>query len=325
MNFLLIFNHHSLPFESAESADSAIPEFLKICVRAGTLGLSPILLDESIDNTWFRLRLSENYYWQDWYNQNQNSGNIDLIRAFRSISTKQPLFSSEDIGNDLELFEVQLNGDTSYSALCAAAWYDAPIASFPTRIPWTGSPIDVQVNTINENSDFKNKTYGIVNFFSLERLRSMEREILQRRDTAIQSGRELYIKRQEYYPLLSFCGKTEEQLSNWSYNLTLLEQIKESLTALNSFAGAWKDCEVAEYSDKGLRDAGLSHKVSGESDSVLKNRNLRKDREFWLPTGKKVVFEKHIKISQGFRIHFYPDNESKFIYVGYIGPHLRLK
>jgi len=328
MNFLLIFNHHSLPFASADLADSAIPEFLKICVRASTLGLSPILLDESMDNRWFRLRLSEGYYWQDWYNQNKNSKNIaliDLIRAFRNISTRQPLFSSEDIGDDSELFEVRLNGDSSYSALRAAAWYDAPISSFPTQFPWTVSPIDVRVNTINENLDFETKTHNIINFFSLEFLRSVESEVLQRRDTAIQSGKELYIRRQEYYPSLCFCGKAEEQLSNWSYSLTFLAQIKESLTALNSFAKVWSDLEVAEYSDRGLRNAGLSHKVSGESASVLNNRYLRKEREFWLPTGRKVVFEKHIKISNGFRIHFYPDNESRIIYVGYIGPHLKLK
>lgn len=325
MSPIIVFNHHSLPFDSPDLAKLAIPEFLKICIKAQTLGFLTILMDESVDKTWFRLQIAKDFFWQDWYNQNNNSANIDLIRAFRSISTRQPFFSSEDIGIDLDLFEVNLNEDSSYTALRAAVWYDAPITSFATRVPWDSSPIDVQINTIDVNSDFRTTTYGITNFCSLKFLQSVKSHILQERDIAIRSGREVYINRQEYYSSLCFCGRTEEQLLNWSHNTTLLAQVRESLTVLNSFGKAWKDAEVTEYSDKGVQNAGLSHRVSGESASVLTNPSLRKEREFWLPTGIKVVFEKHIKISNGFRIHFYPDNECRIIYIGYIGPHLRLK
>jgi hypothetical protein len=30
----------------------------------------------------------------------------------------------------------------------------------------------------------------------------------------------------------------------------------------------------------------------------------------------------HIKMSFGYRLHFYPDNETGEIFIGYIGPHL---
>jgi len=73
-----------------------------------------------------------------------------------------------------------------------------------------------------------------------------------------------------------------------------------------------------------LRNEGLSHKVSSESESVGNDPSLRKLREFWLPNGYKAYFENHIKIARGYRIHFFPNKETKSIYVGYIGKHLKL-
>ena len=88
MKQLLVFNHHSLPFKSKEDADSAIPEFIKICLKANNLGLTTILFNEDIDHKWFRLLLAPNYYWQDWHKINDNDKNKDLIRAFYRIQNR---------------------------------------------------------------------------------------------------------------------------------------------------------------------------------------------------------------------------------------------
>lgn len=34
MTAYLVFNHHSLPFDSQEKAEEALPDFLKLCLRA---------------------------------------------------------------------------------------------------------------------------------------------------------------------------------------------------------------------------------------------------------------------------------------------------
>lgn len=325
MSSFLIFNHHALPFESKGRASSAIPEFLKICLRSQSLGLSTILIDESVDTGWFRLKLANGFFWQDWYNQNNDNEHKDLIRAFRLILTRQPFFSSEDNGDELEFFEVQLNGRDSYPALRAAVWHEAPIASFPTRSPWDNSPVEVQVNKLEPDGQLTSSVCSITNFYSISVLEEMENEILGTRDALIRSGKEILKRQKDLYPHVEFCGKAEQQLSQWSFSNTILEQAKESFKILSYFGLKWKQGEIAAYSDQGLVYLGLNHKVSGESATVLLNRNLRKEREFWLPNGRKEVFEKHIKISNGFRIHFFPDNQSRLIYVGYIGPHLRLR
>ncbi|HAJ79093.1 MAG TPA: hypothetical protein DCO75_04915 [Fibrobacteres bacterium] len=324
MNQLLVFNHHSLPFNSKEKAFSAIPEFLKICLRANNLGLSTILIDDNVDRNWFRLQLAEGYYWQDWYNQNNNDQNKDLIRAFRSIKTRQPFFSSNDIVEGLELFEVKLNAK-DYSAFQAAVWHESPVTSFPTRVPWNTSPIPVEVNEINKDGKLISNKSEIDNIYSMSIIDMLEPDLLNNRKESIQSGKEILERKKEICPLVDFCGKTQEHLLSGSFSKTILEQVKDSITGLNSFCEKWNAGIFENYSHENLRKAGLNHNVSGESPTVLQNPALRSEREFWLPDGSKELFENHIKIAKGIRIHFYPDPENKKIYVGYIGSHLRLK
>ena len=65
--------------------------------------------------------------------------------------------------------------------------------------------------------------------------------------------------------------------------------------------------------------------MSGESTTVHQNSKLRKEREFYLPDGSLVFFESHIKLSNRFRIHFYPEPQNGIINIGYIGSHLKLR
>jgi hypothetical protein len=38
MTAYLFFNHHSLPFDSQEKAEEALPDFLTLCLRAQNVG-----------------------------------------------------------------------------------------------------------------------------------------------------------------------------------------------------------------------------------------------------------------------------------------------
>ncbi len=323
MSRFLIFNHHSLPFASKEVAMSSVVNFLKICNKAKNLGLSTILVDESIDKNWFRLQLSPGYFWNDWYLQFNNDENIDIIRTFRSINTRQPMFSIEDINKGLDLLEVKLNGNDNYPALRAAVWHEAHLASFPTNSNWTISPIQVEVNEIAQDGTLNSKRYNIINIYSMEILSIIEEELKKQMNCQIHSGRMIMTSKKDLYPFIDFCGKAPEQLNNWSNSVTLLEQVKESLASLNIFAEKWKNGELNNYSHINLKSIGLNHRVSGESETVLQNSNLKKEREFYLPNGNKELFENHIKLARGFRVYFFPDVQTKIVYIGYIGSHMR--
>jgi hypothetical protein len=322
LSALLVFNHHSLPFDSPEQAITAMPEFLKLCIRASNLSLAPVLIDESIDKNWFRLELAKEFYWQNWYKQNQK-GNQDLIRAFRSIVTRQPFFSPDDM-DDISLFDVSFQGNR-YIAFRAAVWYDSPLVSFATHSPWNISPLAVTVSKINEAENLQEKSCSLLNLYSCEEFERRKTAFLKERNDCIHTSQELFSKRKEYYPALDFCGKSEEQFKEGLFSPTQLEQIKQTLTVLNDFCESWQEEKISAYSDMALKDAGLPYGLSGESDTVLNDPALRRKREFWLPSGNKKLFEKHIKLAQGLRIHFYPDSSTRTIYIGYMGKHLPTK
>lgn len=325
MTSCLVFNHHSLPFATANDADNAIPDFLKVCIKSQNVGLATIIVDETVDRDWFRLELAEGYFWQDWHGKNQHGESRDIIRAFRSLATRQPFFSTEDIEDGVDLFEVSLNDDISFSALRAAAWHEAPLASLPTRAPWLSSPLQVTVETLDEAGEVFSRLLDILNFYSLKRFENEVAALREQRNSLVKSGKELLEKQEQFFPNLTFCGTAPQQLNTWSASKTILEQVKESLSSLNIFCEKWADGTYQSYRHEFLRDVGLNHRVSGESETVMNDKRLKGQREFWLPEGRKEVFENHVKLSNGYRLHFFLENQTKHIYVGHIGPHLKLK
>ena len=323
MNDCLVFNHHSLPLSSPSQAAEVMPEFLKVCLKASRLGLKTLLLDQGQDTSWFRLELSPGYFWQDWHNQHGvNSELREQIRAFRSIATRQPLFTSEDANSDLALFEVfEASSGQPYSVLTAAAWYGLAITSFPTRQPWNDSPVRVTIHTVDDAGE-NERTDNIVNLYSLAVLSSIEAELVSLRNASIRSGRSIWEKREELFIHLKFCGEVQRQLCSWTHQISILQQAHNALDCLNTFSEQWQASIYQDYSHNALHSLGLTQEVSGESDSCANNPKRRNERTFYLDNGYPAYFENHIKLSHGFRLHFFADSKNKTIHVGYIGPHL---
>lgn len=325
MSDMLVFNHHCLPFPSARLADAAMPEFLKICQRAFRLGRNTILLGPEQDPKWFQLELAPDYHWRDWHREAEARGELrDQIRAFRSIATRQPFLSPKDIADGADLPEVLVaSGTAPLAALQAACWHSAPVTSFPTQAPWNSSPLEVCVRDLDVANDaVVERGARIVNLHALSVLDAVGPEWEAARADALRSGREIWKGRRELFPGLEFCGKAESQLCGWSHGGTVFAQVKDCLGVLGKFAESWRDGTVAAYSHGALTDFGLQHRVSGESESCAKDAKRRAQRTFHLPDGEPVYFENHAKLAQGFRIHFYPDEGGKVLFVGYIGRHL---
>lgn len=326
MTASLVFNHHSLPCDSIEEADRTISDFLLICIKAKNAGLLTILMEESIDTSWFRLELSQNYFWQDWYRINETASNKEIIRAFRSIATKSPLFTPADIDEGADLFDVSINGTHSYSAVRAAVWHSVPLISFPTQDLWTNSPLLVKVDKLELSlCELQSSEEYLKNFYTYSVFEKELPLLIEQRNALINSGKELYQKKGQLFPNIIFCGKSQQQLNSWSASLTIINQVTHSLERLNSFVEKWRMGLYSFYSAATLRELGLSYNVNGESETVRNTPRLREERIFRLPSGHKAFFEEHIKLSSGYRLHFFPDNIEKSIYIGYIGPHLKLK
>ncbi|MGO8695724.1 MAG: hypothetical protein ACLQMF_18840 [Rectinemataceae bacterium] len=245
-----------------------------------------------------------------------------MIRAFRSIQTRQPFFPSN---GDVASFDVVLRGKDSMSMppLRAAVWHEAPLVSFPVEAPWDSSPIVVLVQVLSEAGCIDSRTTNLINIYSLAILESVEPILRERQRASLATGRDVVENMTKMFPGLVLCGKAKEQLLSGAYPPVIFNQVKESFSVLSRFVQDWQTDLVRQYSHEALQSYGLNHEVSGESNSVMSNPDLRKFRDFWLPSGKKECFEKHIKFkSMQYRLHFYPDIRKKVFYIGYIGPHL---
>jgi hypothetical protein len=253
----------------------------------------------------------------------QDGALLDKIRAFRSIATRQPFLSDDDMADGGDLLEVrEASCAVPLSALQAAYWHDAPLVGFPTQAPWDASPLDVIVRTLGADGNLHEAAAQIMNLHSMAALSAIAPTWRTARDAAIQSGRQVWRDRDALFPALVLCGRTESQLCSWSQNATLLGQVIEDLRLLSDFTEKWRANDIAAYSHDALKAFGLQRRVSGESESCANNPKRKAERTFYLPHGEKAYFENHIKLAQGFRIHFYPNAGDQTVYVAYIGVHL---
>ncbi|WP_153301475.1 hypothetical protein [Endozoicomonas arenosclerae] len=326
MSQVLVFNHHSLPFDSQSSARAAIPEFIQVALRCRGYGYNLMLLDESMDPNWFQVQLAPDYAWRNWYEEARNDSSLkEVVRAFRSLQTRQPLLTEADLSEIGYSREVGLEGELKGgSALLACFFYNSFLVSLPSSDEWRKNKISVWVLDLDDNGeDFSESIAELDNIFSTASLDYHKETLDSCRAAQLTTGKELWSKRKEYFSELVFLDELGSQLKNWRHRADILQKARDLLICFNDFACLWKSGEFTDYQHEHLISCGLSVEVSGESSSVNDDPSKRKEREFWLPTGEKVNCQNHAKLADGYRLHFYPDSKEKIIYVAYLGPHLK--
>jgi hypothetical protein len=319
----LVFNHHCLPCACAEDARRYAPVFLRICLKAQALGLGTILVAEGLDANWYRLELASGYFFQDWSAVSREEDR-DCWRVFLRIATAQPFFSSEEIGTDLALFDVLSPEEMRpLSVLRAAHWHDAPLVGFPTRSPWDSSPVRGIVHSISEDGEEGLSEERFDNLVSMDIFESVAPRLRAEQMRGVERASDLWDRREELFPHLDLCGKTQGQLCGWSHSVEILDQSKAALVAMERLCLDWQSGALPDYSHAALVAREVGRQVSGESPSHNQDPRARAQRTFFTSQGEKQYFEDHVKLSRGFRMHFWPDPVRRCIHVGYIGPHLR--
>jgi len=86
------------------------------------------------------------------------------------------------------------------------------------------------------------------------------------------------------------------------------------LAALDDMARRWQETGSANPDSGGLE-------LKGESDLTM--QNYSDERRFRSSNGDMRIYETHVWIDRGNRIHLILDNEQRIIEIGYIGTHLR--
>jgi hypothetical protein len=128
--------------------------------------------------------------------------------------------------------------------------------------------------------------------------------------------RNIWDKRKKLFPNIELCGEVKDQCLRIG-NSGHFNQIVEILRKFDNAISKWKS-ESGNFSYKNINQT-YSLRISPESSQTIDKYG--DERRFELPGGGTMLFELHIKTGD-LRFHFFPDNTTKKIYIGYIGPHL---
>ena len=321
----IVLNHHSLPFVCKEDADNGLLAFFHILKVCRTAGLKILLVDEDQDKSLMGLELANGHFVRNWYASASKVAELaDWCRFLKSLETKQPLFENVDIESVGDAVEVGLFGDTSgKSVLLAAFYFKTFLASFTASSAWVDSHIKVWVLDLDKTLEERNDT--VLNFSDSASLEEHSDELKRRRNELLNTARNIWLQRADLFPHLTLLNnQIGTSLQNWPARRNILIKARDALSVLESFCDKWLAGEYADYSHEHLGGLGLTAEVSGESDSVNNDRQKKKERMFWLDDGRRVYCENHVKLADGYRMHFYADSDQKRIYVAYLGPHLTL-
>jgi len=325
MNNGIVLNHHSLPFANKEDADEGLMAFFTVLKVCRTAGLKVLLVDEDQDKSLMGLELTNGYFVRSWLASARKVAELaDWCRFLKSLETKQPLFEIVDIESVSDVLEVGLPGEESgKSVLLAAFYFETFLASFTALTSWANSHFDVWVFELDATPDQRDET--LLNLSDSASLDVHADELKQRRNALLSSAKDIWFKREDFFPHLTLLSnQIGTSLQCWSARQDVLFKARDALNVMESFSGRWLSGEYVDYHHEYLRGLGLAAEVSGESESVNNDPKKKNERMFWLDDGRKVYCENHVKLPDGYRLHFYADALNKRIYVVYLGPHLTL-
>ena len=321
----IVLNHHSLPFASKEDADNGLLAFFNVLKVCRTAGLKILLVDEGQDKSLMGLELSKGYYVRNWFASASKVAELtDWCRFLKSLETKQPLFETVDIESVGDTVEVGLPEEGSGKPVLLAAFYfETFLASFTALAAWANSHIKVWVLDLDATPEQRDE--ALLNLSDSASLGVHGDELKQRRNALLSSAKDIWLQRADLFPHLTLLpNQIGTSLQGWSARHDVLLKARDALNVLESLSDKWLAGEYVEYRHEYLRDLGLAAEVSGESDSVANDPKKKKERMFWLDDGRQVYCENHIKLPDGYRLHFYADAANKRVYVAYLGPHLTL-
>ncbi len=321
----IVLNHHSLPFASKEDADNGLLAFFTVLKVCRTAGLKILLVDEDQDKSLMGLELADGYFVRNWFASASKIEELtDWCRFLKSLETKQPLFETVDLESISDTVEVGLpREDSGKSVLLAAFYFETFLASFTALAAWANSHIKVWIFDLEATPAQREEI--LLNLSGSASLEAHGDELKQRRNALLNTAKDIWLKRKELFPHITLLSnQIGTSLQGWSARKDVLFKARDALNVLESFGEKWLAGEYVEYRHEYLRDVGLAAEVSGESNSVYDDPKKKKERMFWLDDGRQVYCENHVKLPDGYRLHFYADSASKRIHVAYLGPHLTL-
>lgn len=307
----MVLNELSLRTPAADipTAQQLMSELIGTVRQATTSGVKRVLRTSDEINT---IELAPGYPVARW--RNDSTVNREERTFFRTLTSKAPFWTdvAEEIKGNFDLSQVWHQGEEA-KGLGFAVVIDALAVSLISEARWDCSRLELEVRRFDENEDLIDERLEIIHASRSNHVQEHSDWINNRIRSRVVNGLELWNRKDELFPNLIFCEAVSEQLQSLGAENPILQLVKNRLSELEDYCKGWTD-EIFE--PKILRN------VSPESQVTLQNPKYNKERTFLCPDGKERVFSWHAKLSFGWRIYFFPNEQRKMI-VGYVGCHLK--
>ena len=303
----MVLNHASLAADSRSAAVAALKGVISGMAALVNCGTAGLILRSAQHST--QTLCAPGFSLFDALQDLRRTGAREESAFFKKLETKFPLVS--DLGTEHKFLGCQTRDippdDGAPLLLCALD--DSVAVGFPTHTDWRRDRITVRFEELLCDGTFSDKCKDIDHLSKADHAESICCRHRAKLRAGLRSGEELWRRRRELFPNLTFGLDVRKHVTAVPYFRTLIKRLSE----LDAAAASWTDDPAQPW----------TYNVTDESDTVKQHPRLRAARRFRSSSGAYEYFFWHARCGDG-RIHLRFDAATREVEIGYIGRHLPL-
>jgi hypothetical protein len=307
-------NELSLP--NLHSDDEVIDIFAKLGVSYQTArqhGISEIKIASSFYNHLF----APNYRYYNWLEDNKKTIDSDLRTLLKSILGTTPvvdeILDTYQRENELAL-EMSIDKTSCIGLGLASELVFNTVAFSFANMGWDLPVYNVSITQFQE--DPNGNIIDVIsesnskNIEDITHINSHSEFIIEEVKKTIESGNELWERKNSLFPNLDFCISVRNDLAGMNYNTLGFHSIKDVLFDIQNVA--------ANMNGREIKPENFAAKTSKESETRL--RNFKNELTKMCPDNNYRLFDWHCRFTPGAgRIYFFPFQDQNRILIGIIG------
>ena len=207
-----------------------LEHFVKCCITTKKdLGLETLRIHESVGNL-YNYMLTENYPVSKW--RHDDEVNFDILEKFRQIIATPPLIKEVEL-KELDTFNTTyFYHDKKEAKGLGAAYLLKTIAvSFLSEQVWNNTNVSLIHEHFEESENIVKSDISVPHAATSDHVLSHKEYFEELKNSLLSKCADIWKKREELFPNLIFCGKTEKQLKT-GLSSRYVHQIFDRLSAL---------------------------------------------------------------------------------------------
>lgn len=308
----LVLNDLSYRFPAADrwEARRGMARLVETMNAASRSGFSRTL---RFDPDMWRSQIAPGYTVVDWI----RDATVDQVSrdTFRVRATASPFLTGLEgtDASDRALATEFFFKKHPAKGLGVAYLLDTLAVSLLTDGAWDASELELEIATLDDDGEIDRDVGSVKHAATDAHVREHQAWADERLRPQVADGAALMDRRSEVFTRVEFCSGAVSSIQQLRRGTSHFQQVLRRLLELEEFCRRWTVGPLDP--DK------FPSKMTPESDSTIKHYGTQ--RTFLCPDGQYRLFSWHVRVTPGkWRIHFVPQEDSKTVLIGYVGPKL---